>query len=66
MKSKIIKSKRVGNGTVELFEFQDEFGVIVGYSVYRAYFEKNAIRGASKNEEIKFLNKEDAMSFFNN
>jgi hypothetical protein len=66
MESKIIRNKYVKDGTVELFEFQDDFGVIVSYSVVRAYLGKNVIGGAAKTEEVKFLNEEEAINFFNN
>jgi hypothetical protein len=66
MKSEIIKSKKLKNGTVELFEFQDYSGQIINYSVIRAYFDKNALSGAAETKEVKFSNKDEALNFFNN
>lgn len=66
MKSKIIKSKKLKNGTVELFEFRNNSSQINIYSIIRAYFDEKALVGVAKTQETKFFNKDDALNFFNN
>lgn len=67
MKSEKIKSKHINDGVVELFEFSDVSGSAVSYLVIKAYHGLNVVgSGAGRIEEIKFLNKEEALNFFNN
>jgi hypothetical protein len=67
MESKIIKSKRTSDGTVDLFEFHDYFNVITGYSVVKAFIKNDVVGpGATKIEKMNFLNKDEAIIFFNN
>jgi len=67
MKSKIIKSKKVNDGIVEIIEHKDDFGKILSYSVIIAIHGKNIVgSGAGKLEEGNFSNIEEAIKFFNN
>lgn len=69
MKSKIIKSKRIGDGTLDLFEFTDSSDEMTGYSVVKSYSGEDISSGhsgAAKLEETNFDNKQEAINFFNN
>jgi len=66
MKNKIIKSKRTDYGISELIENIDDFGKIINYTVVKAMHGKNIVVGVGKLEENNFLNKEEAINFFNN
>lgn len=67
MESKIIKSKHINDGILEIFEFSDMSGDIVSYLVTKAYKGQNvSVSGAAKIEEVTFLNREEAINFFNN
>ena len=47
MKSKIIKSKRIGDGTLDLFEFTDSSDEMTGYSVVKSYSGEDISSGHS-------------------
>lgn len=67
MTSKLINSKIINDGTLELFEFSDIDDIAVSYSVVKGYSNVNGSNhGGGKMEEANFSNKEDAMAFFNN
>lgn len=67
MKSKIIKSKKVSDGIVEIIEHKDDFGKIVNYSVIKAIHGINVIgNGAGSLEESNFIDKQESIKFFNN
>lgn len=67
MQSKIIKSKQAAEDILEIVEFSDISGNIVNYLVIKAHKGQNYYgSGAAKIEEVSFLNKEEAMAFFNN
>lgn len=67
MESKIIKSKHINDGIVEIFEFSDMSGDVVSYLVTKAYKGQTVSgSGAARIEEVSFSNKEGAITFFNN
>lgn len=65
MNSKLIKSKAIHDGTLDLFEFSDVDGIVVSYSVVKGHSNANGSHhGGGKMEDAKFSNKEDAITFF--
>ena len=67
MTNKIIKSKHISIGFLELVEFSNDSNEIIECSVRIAHKQKNVIGGgAGQLEEIKFGNNKDkALKFFN-
>lgn len=67
MKSKIIESKRFNNKIIEVFEFKDDFGEILNYSVVIISYTEDCSSGAAEIKKEKFFpNKEKAIKYFNN
>ena len=67
--TKKIKSKRIIDGTLDLFESKDDSGRITRYLVVKSYTVKEVcliVSGAAKLEETNFNNKQKAINFFNN
>lgn len=61
----MIKSKRVNDAIIKLFELSDEHSGIIGYSVVKVYQSINVVSGAAKIKETPLLKKEEAENFFN-
>lgn len=68
MINKIIKSKHINIGFLELVESSNDSNKIIEYSARIAHKQKNVIGGgAGQLEEIKFgNNKDEALKFFSN
>lgn len=68
MKSKIIKSKLIRDGVVELIKFEDNFGKIIKYEIALGCMQKGVAGGGvgefKKIEE--FESESEAINFFNN
>ncbi|MCD4705946.1 hypothetical protein K8R61_02595, partial [bacterium] len=67
MQIKIIKSKYINIGFLELVELSNDSNKIIGYSARIAHKQKNVIGGGvGQLEEIKLGNNKDkALKFFN-
>jgi hypothetical protein len=71
MESKIIKSKHIKDGVVELFEFSCIPNGVINYLIVKVYICVNVVghgkaHGVAKIEEASCSSKEAAMNFFNN
>ena len=66
MQTKILKSKKINDGILELVEIVDDFGKIIKYEIDVACMQKGVVGdGAGKFKKItEFNNKDEAINFF--
>ncbi len=66
MTKEIIKSKQVKDGILDLFEFKNDSGEVVNYSLVKACRGRGVTGGgAAKIEEENFSDKQKAIDCFN-
>ena len=68
MQTKVIKSKHVNDGILELIEFIDDFGKIIKYEIALGRMQKDVVGDvAGELKKIaEFENESEALNFFDN